>query len=94
MFTVNTYFEGKVMSLSFQPDTERATVGVIAAGEYTFGTDSIETMTIICGRLEARLPGEEQWQSYGPGQSFVVGAGQQFSVRTGSDTSYLCRYSS
>ena len=40
MFKVNAYFDGKVKSLGFQGESSAATVGVMAAGEYEFGTGS------------------------------------------------------
>jgi uncharacterized protein YaiE (UPF0345 family) len=33
-----------------------ATVGVIAPGEYEFGTSTVEVMTVITGKLSALLP--------------------------------------
>ena len=38
MFKVNEYFDAKVASIAFQADTKPATVGVMAPGDYEFGT--------------------------------------------------------
>ena len=38
MFKMNQYFDGKVASLAFRTATLPATVGVMAPGEYEFGT--------------------------------------------------------
>ena len=43
MFKVNSYFDGKVSSIAFQGETLPATVGVMAPGEYEFGTSQHET---------------------------------------------------
>ena len=51
MFDVNEYFEGKVKSIGFQTETLPATVGVMAPGEYEFGTSQRETMTVVSGVL-------------------------------------------
>lgn len=92
MFTVNEYFAGKVKSIAFQTESLPATVGVMAPGEYTFGTERQETMTVVSGRLTVQLPGQEAWQTYGVGESFVVAAGQSFHLRVAGDTAYLCTY--
>ena len=58
MFNVNEYFDGKVKSIAFTKDGDKATIGVMAAGEYEFGTDTIEHMTLVSGKMAVILPGE------------------------------------
>ncbi|WP_020404951.1 pyrimidine/purine nucleoside phosphorylase [Hahella ganghwensis] len=92
MFDVNEYFDGKVKSIAFQTETLPATVGVMAPGEYEFGTSQHETMTVVSGELTARLPQQEEWQSFTPGQSFEVPANSKFQLKVSVDTAYLCTY--
>lgn len=92
MFNTNEYFDGKVKSIAFTADGGRATVGVMAAGEYTFGTDTIEHMTLISGSMAVKLPGEDAWRDIAVNETFVVDANVQFQVRIGEDSSYLCLY--
>ena len=92
MFDTNEYFDGKVKSIAFKADGEAATIGVMAAGEYEFGTSQQETMQVVSGRLDILLPGESEWQSFGPGEQFVVEANQKFGVKVEADSSYLCIY--
>lgn len=92
MFQVNEYFEGKVKSIGFTAGSGSATVGVIAAGEYAFGTATVEIMQVVSGRLEAMLPGATAWTGYGPGESFRVESGVTFRVKAEGDTAYLCQY--
>ena len=92
MFEVSEYFEGKVKSIGFQTETLPATVGVMAAGDYEFGTSQFETMTVVSGALTVQLPDHEQWQTFGPNQQFTVQANQNFKVKVSSDTVYLCTY--
>ncbi|NNM53660.1 MAG: pyrimidine/purine nucleoside phosphorylase [Spirochaetales bacterium] len=92
MISVNEYFNGNVKSLGLTAEGGKATIGVMAAGEYEFGTSTIEIMRIVSGRLEVLLPGETQWREYGPDTEFTVAAGVKFSVRAKADTSYLCLY--
>lgn len=51
MFKHNQYFDGKVSSLGFDTPEGPATVGVMSPGEYTFGTSTRETMTVITGEI-------------------------------------------
>lgn len=92
MFKVNEYFDGQVKSLAFETDQGPATVGVIAPGEYEFSTSSREIMTMVSGRLEALLPGQQEWSAYVEGESFEVASGQSFRVRAGAPAAYRCLY--
>ncbi|MDN3547093.1 pyrimidine/purine nucleoside phosphorylase [Mucilaginibacter aquaedulcis] len=92
MINVNEYFEGAVKSLAYDTAQGRSTIGVIEKGEYEFGTSSHETMTVIEGRLEALLPGQQDWQVFTNGQSFEVPANASFKVKTSVQSSYLCTY--
>jgi uncharacterized protein YaiE (UPF0345 family) len=92
MINVNEYFEGAVKSLAYDTAQGRSTIGVIEKGEYEFGTSSHETMTVIEGRLEALLPGQQDWQVFTNGQSFEVPANASFQVKTSVQSSYLCTY--
>lgn len=92
MFQVNEYFDGKVKSLGFQSSEGRATVGVMAAGEYEFGTAQKEVMTVTSGALNVKLPGASDYQKFSAGQSFTVPANAKFQLQVASDSSYLCLY--
>ena len=92
MLEVNEYFDGNVKSIAFQTETLPATVGVMAAGEYEFGTSQKETMTVVSGELVVKLPGEDEFQAYPAGSSFVVEANQSFQLKVASATAYLCTY--
>jgi hypothetical protein len=92
MFRTNEYFDGKVKSIAFSDRKSDATLGIMAPGEYEFGTSTIEVMTVITGQLYILLPGCDEWQEYGPMESFTVEANQKFKVKVENPTSYLCRY--
>ncbi len=72
MLNVNEYFDGKVKSISFQSTTLPATVGVMKAGNYTFGTSQKEYMTVVSGELIVKLPGSESFESFKEGATFIV----------------------
>jgi len=92
MFKVNEYFDGKVKSIAFQGEQLSATVGVMAPGDYEFGTSQREVMTVISGALTVKLPGSETWQTFAQGASFEVAANQKFQLQVKQDTAYLCTY--
>ncbi len=92
MFKVNQYFDGKVTSIAFAGDELPATVGVMAAGDYEFGTSQHEVLTIISGELSVLLPGQTVWQTFRQGQRFEVAANQKFQLQVARDTAYLCTY--
>ncbi len=92
MFRINQYFDGKVASIAFQGAGLPATVGVMAVGEFEFGTSQRETMTVVSGALTVRLPGSDDWQEFGEGEHFVVDAGQTFQLKVATETAYLCTY--
>lgn len=92
MFKVNEYFDGTVVSIGFQTETLPATVGVMAPGEYEFGTSKKEVMTVVSGALTVKLPGSDDWQTFNAGDSFEVPANASFQLKVAIDTAYLCTY--
>ncbi|MDP4945583.1 pyrimidine/purine nucleoside phosphorylase [Alishewanella sp. SMS8] len=92
MFKVNNYFDGKVASIGFQGEKLPATVGVMAPGEYEFGTSQHEVMTVISGALTVKLPGSDDWLTFTSGQAFEVAANVKFQLQVQQDTAYLCTY--
>ena len=92
MLKHNTYFDGAVQSVGFERNGLPASVGVIAPGEYHFGTAKAERMTVVSGQLRAKLPGGD-WQSYPAGTAFEIAANSGFDVQAvGGPTAYLCEY--
>ncbi|MDD8026325.1 MAG: pyrimidine/purine nucleoside phosphorylase [Acidobacteriota bacterium] len=92
MLKVNEYFDGKVKSIGFETPEGPATVGVMAPGEYEFGTSTREIMTVTSGLLTVRLPDQAAWRDYSAGESFEVGKGLKFQLQVAADVSYLCLY--
>lgn len=96
MFKSNTYFDGDVVSIAFNGNDGEATVGVMAPGEYEFGTSKQETMKVISGKMQVKLPvklpGESSFKAYGNGDVFIVEADQKFNLIVEVETAYLCLY--
>jgi purine/pyrimidine-nucleoside phosphorylase len=95
MLKANSYFEGQVQSVGFERLGRRMTVGAIAPGEYHFGTDAPERMTVISGELAARLPagdGHGEWRIFPAGTVFEVPGKSGFDVRAAQPAAYLCEF--
>lgn len=92
MFKINEYFDGQVASIAFQTQTLPATVGVMAIGEFEFGTSQKETMTVVSGALTVKLPGSDDWQTFNAGDHFIVAANEKFQLKVAQETAYLCTY--
>ena len=91
MLKHNSYFDGAVQSVGFERHGMRATVGVIAPGEYHFNTGAPERMTVVSGELQAKMPGGN-WQQYPAGTCFEVAGSSGFDVRASAPSAYLCEF--
>ena len=92
MFKVNEYFDGNVKSIAFNMSAGPATIGVMAPGDYEFGTDRLEVMHVVAGSLEVKLPGSEAYETYAAGSQFTVPANSKFQLKVATETAYLCEY--
>lgn len=69
MFKVNEYFDGTVKSIAFGTAEGPATIGVMAPGEYEFGTAQREIMHVVSGALTVKLPDSNDWETLPPAAS-------------------------
>jgi purine/pyrimidine-nucleoside phosphorylase len=92
MLKPNSYFDGKVQSLGFERHARKQTVGVIDIGEYHFNTDAPERMTVVCGELQAKLPGSSQWVVYPAGTAFEIPGKSGFDVKATAPSAYWCEF--
>ncbi|KXF80391.1 pyrimidine/purine nucleoside phosphorylase [Enterovibrio coralii] len=91
MLKVNEYFDGNVKSIGFE-NKGPVSIGVMEAGEYTFGTAAPERMKVIKGELTVKLPGHIDWLTFGAGDDFEVPGESSFQVKVEQTTAYLCEY--
>ena len=92
MLKVNEYFGGTVKSIALENAEGVATIGVMEAGEYEFGTGTIEYMTITSGVLDVMLPGETEWKAYHKNETFMVAKDVKFKVKAAEQVAYYCLY--
>jgi len=88
----NSYFDDGVQSLGFDAASGPVSFGVMAPGEYHFGTDAPERMSVLEGELLVRVDGTEDWLMYGSGTSFDVPGASGFDVRVVAPAAYRCDY--
>ncbi|MDG2932483.1 pyrimidine/purine nucleoside phosphorylase, partial [Vibrio parahaemolyticus] len=67
-------------------------VGVMLPGEYTFGTQAPERMTVVKGALVVKRVGESDWTTYQSGEFFEVEGNSSFELQVKEATAYLCEY--
>ena len=92
MLKHNSYFDGQVQSVGFERNGLKATVGVIAPGEYRFNTGVAERMTVVSGRLSVKLA-DGEWHHYPAGTAFEFASNSHFDVRAeGGSAAYLCEF--
>jgi len=92
MFKVNEYFDGNVKSIAFATPECPATVGVMAPGEYEFGTSTVEYVTVVSGVMTVKLSGETAFRDYKPFDTFIVPKDTKFQLKIKADAAYLCLY--
>ncbi len=92
MFKTNEYFDGKVKSIAFNNDEGDVTVGVMAPGEFEFGTTTVEYMTVTSGELVVQLPGKTAWKSYKQYETFIIEKNKKFKVKVSQQSAYKCVY--
>jgi uncharacterized protein YaiE (UPF0345 family) len=89
----NIYFDGKCVSHSvILADGGKKTVGVIFPSSLTFNTGAPEIMEIVGGVCKVRLAGATEWNTYGAGQEFKVGANTSFDIETLETLDYVCHF--
>lgn len=92
MIKENSYFDGGVKSLGFALQDGDSSVGVMAPGEYNFGTAAPERMNVVKGELTVKRQGEEAWSTFRSGDAFEVAGDSSFDVKVAQPTAYLCEY--
>jgi purine/pyrimidine-nucleoside phosphorylase len=89
---VNEYFNGHVKSIGLKNNEGTQTIGVMAKGEYEFGTSTKEVMKIISGNLKVKLPNAENFVIFSAGDIFEVASHVKFSVIAEEEVAYICKY--
>ena len=92
MYEIRKYHGDKVMSLTYEGDKESFSVGILAPGEYGFGSIKEEIFTVTSGMISVNVEGTDGWQEYKTGETFAVPAHRNFSLKVDEVSSYICYY--
>ena len=88
----NIYYDGKVTSRTVElSDGSTQSLGIMLAGDYTFGTNEAEIMEMLSGELDIKLPGED-WKTLSTPETFNVPANSSFDLKIKTVTDYCCSY--
>ncbi len=89
----NVYFDGKVTSRTVVfASGEKKTLGIMLPGEYTFSTGVAETMEVLAGSMDGRLPGSTPYATYSAGSAFDVPEKSSFDLIVREVADYCCSY--
>jgi uncharacterized protein YaiE (UPF0345 family) len=90
----NVYFDGRCVSHGITlADGTKKSVGVILPASLTFNTGVPEVMETVAGTCSVLLPGANEWQTFGPGQSFDVPGNASFQIKVeGEPYHYICHF--
>lgn len=72
MLEVNEYFDDTVRSITSDMIVDPATIGVVVAGEYEFGTSQLKIVHAVVGALTVKLLDSGERQEYASGNQFAV----------------------
>lgn len=90
----NVYFDGRCVSHGITlADGTKKSVGVILPASLTFNTGAPEVMETVAGSCSVLLPGQNEWQTFGPSQSFDVPGNASFQIKVeGEPYHYICHF--
>ncbi|WP_374328082.1 pyrimidine/purine nucleoside phosphorylase [Azonexus sp.] len=89
----NVYFDGKCVSHTvILADGTKKTVGVILPASLTFNTGAPEIMEGVGGACRVKLKGENEWKTYGAGESFNVPGNSSFEIACDEPYHYVCHF--
>jgi purine/pyrimidine-nucleoside phosphorylase len=89
----NIYFDGKVTSRTIKfSDGTHKTLGIMMPGEYSFNTDAKEIMEVLAGKMDIKLKGSDNWNSYTGGSTFEVPKNSSFDLKVTEVSDYCCSY--
>ena len=90
----NVYFDGKCVSHTvLLADGKKKSIGVILPATLTFNTGVPEIMEGVAGACRVRLKDDNEWKTYGAGQSFNVPGNSSFDIQvSGEPYHYVCHF--
>jgi uncharacterized protein YaiE (UPF0345 family) len=92
VYELKKYHGDKVMSLTYEDQASSFSVGVIAPGEYQFGSIRKEVFTVTHGEISAWHEDSNIWQTFGVNEQFTIPDHKNFKLKVESVSAYICHY--
>jgi len=92
MYELRKYHGDKVMSLTYDDKMQSFSVGIIAPGEYQFGSLKKEIFTVTSGKIGFWVEDEEGWTTCNTGEEFNIPEHKNFKLTVIETSSYICFY--
>lgn len=93
MLRTENHPEGKVRSISFHTSKGKASVGVIAPGEYEFDTKKGEQhLNVVSGEMSIKLSTDNEYKTYKAGEKFIISKDKLFRLKVPIETAYMSVY--
>jgi len=92
VYELKKYHGDKVMSLTYEDDSNSFSVGIIAPGEYQFGAIRKEIFTVTHGSISAWHEDSKNWANYGINEQFIIPAQKNFKLKVDGISAYICHY--
>jgi hypothetical protein len=92
MYELKKYHGDKVMSLTYEDESNSFSVGIIAPGEYEFGAIRKEIFTVTHGRISAWHEDADGWSTFGKDEQFTIPGQRNFKLKVDGISAYICHY--
>ena len=92
MYELRKYHGDKVMSLTYDDSEQSFSVGIIAPGEYQFGSLKKEIFTVTSGKIGFWVESDEGWTTCNITESFTIPEHKNFKLTVIETSSYICFY--
>ncbi|NOX86494.1 MAG: pyrimidine/purine nucleoside phosphorylase [Chlorobi bacterium] len=91
MYQLRKYHGDRVQSLTYDDGKLAFSIGIIAPGEYEFGSIKKEIFTVTHGEISAWYEGGA-WTIASQGKGFEVPGHKNFKLKVEQVSAYICYY--
>lgn len=92
VYELRKYHGDRVQSLTYDDNMVSFSVGIISPGEYQFGSMKEEIFKVNFGAISAWTEGDKDWKTYKVGETFIIPASKNFSLKVEETSAYICHY--
>ena len=92
MYELRKYHGDRVMSLTYEDESQSFSVGILSPGEYQFGAIKKEVFTVTSGVINANVGDSDVWTTHGKNDVFSVPGKSNFKLSVNEVSTYICHY--